>query len=106
MREEAWQLESRPNTWAHGISWWLISPSNWIQWQKMASLTVSSHSHSHTGIRGRKAKTGKGDNCQGPTFGCDSVLEAQVLALSKSIQKAELIALMCDLQLAAEKLLI
>jgi hypothetical protein len=72
----------------------------------MASLPASSHSHSFAGIRGSKTNTGRGDNCQGPTFGCDSILEDQALALGTSVQKAELIALMHALQLAAEKLLI
>jgi hypothetical protein len=69
----------------------------------MASLPASSCSHSLAGIRGRKANTGRGDNCQGSTFGCASILKAQALALDMSTQKTELVVLTCALKLAAEK---
>jgi hypothetical protein len=72
----------------------------------MASLPMSYCCHSLADIRGRKANTGRGDNCQGPKLSCDLILEAHALALGMSAQKNELIALTRALQLAAEKLLI
>jgi hypothetical protein len=37
----------------------------------MASLPVSSHSHSPISMRGRNANAGRGNNCLGPTFCCN-----------------------------------
>jgi hypothetical protein len=49
--------------------------------KEMASLLVSCCSHSLTGIRGRKVNTGRGNNCQGPTFCSDSnVIQGTLLA--------------------------
>jgi hypothetical protein len=57
----------------------------------MASLPASSQPQP-CWYQDRKANTGRRDNCQGPTFGYDSITEAHALAPGMSVQKAELIA--------------
>jgi hypothetical protein len=86
-RETAWHQPEIMAS-AGGLSLQAIGLSG----KGMASLPVSSYSHSLAGIRGRKATTGRG--------------EAYALAPSTSTQKGEFSALIPALQLAAEKVLI